>query len=275
LSNWINIGADGKGAMAQGTSFNSRMYAAGIGTTLRKSDNINDASPDWTVISGNLNWPTSGNLSGSTITGLAVNPDNSSDVWVVFSGYNATTKVYRSINAGNTWQNLTGSLPNVPVHTIAFQDQGTSNGNYEVYVGTDIGVFYRSNSSANWGYFSNGLPRVMVTDLEITNNYLYAGTYGRGIWRSLLYDNCPINSTYSATYNSERIFQASGTINTTITVTGTLGANVWMQAGDYVQLNPGFEAKAGGIYTAKAAPCGAVLLPEMQAVQPKKEEERP
>ncbi len=275
LSNWVNIGADGRGAMAQGTSFNSRMYASGANTTLRMSSNINDASPTWTTISGNLGWPALANLSGSTITGIAVNPDNSSEIWVCFSGYNATTKVYRSINAGNTWQNQTLSLPNVPVHTIAFQDQGANNGAYQIYIGTDIGVFYKSNSSANWGYFSNGLPRVMVTDLEITNNYLYAGTYGRGIWRTLVYDNCPTNASYSATYNSERVFQASGTINTTITVSGTLGANVWMQAGDYVQLNAGFEAKAGGIFTAKAAPCGAVLLPEMQAILPKEEEEVP
>jgi len=76
---------------------------------------------------------------------------------------------------------MTGELPNLPVHVIKFQSQGANNGDYQVYIGTDIGVFYRSNSLSNWAYFGNGLPRVMVTDIELNGTYIYAGTYGRGI----------------------------------------------------------------------------------------------
>ncbi len=261
-SGWVNIGGSGSGAMAQGTSNTNRFYAANnsnTSRTLRRSDNINDALPTWNIISGNPGWPSALTLSGSQITGLAVNPDNSNEIWVTFSGYNAGSKVIRSMDAGLNWTNMTGALPNLPVHVIKFQDQGANNGNYQVYIGTDIGVFYRSNTLSNWAYFGNGLPRVMVTDIELNGTYIYAGTYGRGIWRSDLFSNCPAAATYGATYNSERVFQASGTINATTTITGTIGTNVHMRAGNYVQLNPGFEAQAGSVYKATIGPCNAVL----------------
>ncbi|HSK13307.1 MAG TPA: hypothetical protein VK907_08830, partial [Phnomibacter sp.] len=241
-SGWVNIGGDGRAAIAQGTSNSARFYAAN-GTTLRTSGNINDATPTWSTISGTTNWPTGTNIAGTSITGIAVNPHNSGEVWVTFSGYNANTKVYRSTTTGSSWTNMTAGLPNLPVHTIVFQSQGANNGNYQVYVGTDIGVFYRSNTSGGWSFFGNGLPRVMVTDLEFNGTYLYAGTYGRGIWRTLPYATCPTNPNYVATYSDERVFQATGTLTSTSRIVGTVGANVWMKATNYVQLNPGFVAE--------------------------------
>ena len=57
------------------------------------------------------------------------------------------------------------------------------------YIGTDIGVFYRDNILGDWIPFSNGLPVVEVTDLEIqvSSGKLRAGTYGRGMWETALY----------------------------------------------------------------------------------------
>ncbi len=259
----MNIGADGRAAMAQGTSNSSRFYAAGGSDinnmrTLRRSDNINDATPTWATVSGNTGWPT-GLVENTQITGLAVNPRNSNEIWVTFSGYNAGNKVFRSTDAGATWTNLSGALPNLPVHVIKFQDQGANNGNYQVYIGTDIGVFYRSQSLTNWAFFSNGLPRVMVTDLELNGTYIYAGTYGRGIWRSDPFEACSANDSYSLTYDDERVFQASGTIVSTSTMAGTISTNVHMRAGNYVQLNPGFHAQAGAVFKATIGPCNAVL----------------
>ncbi len=271
INGWVNIGADGRGAMAQGTNNTARFYASGDGSNvIRRSDNINNASPTWTTISGNTGWPTAANLNGTQITSIAVNPANSADVWITFSGYQETTKVYRSTNSGDSWTNLTGALPNLPVHSIKVRDMGSSN--WEAYIGTDIGVFMRTNSFG-WTYFSNGLPRVIVTDVEINGTYIYAGTYGRGIFRSDLYSSCPENPSYAASYNGERVFQASGTINATTTIVGTVGTNVWMKAGNYVQLNPGFFAQSGSIYKASIGPCGATLLQAVNTEAKKEEEE--
>ena len=270
ISGWVNIGADGRGAMAQGTSFDARFYAAGNNTTLRRSDNVNDATPTWTIISGNTGWPTTG-MANSQITGITVNPNNSQEVWVCLSGYNAANKVLRSTDMGNTWTNMTGALPNLPVHTIKFAPSASG---YQVYIGTDIGVFYRSNNTTNWIYFSNGLPRVMVTDIEIVGDFIYAGTYGRGAWRSDLYGNCPVSLTYNITnFKGEWVIQASQTITTATEIFGGAGTNVHMRAGVSVTLNPGFEAKAGNIYRASIGNCNATLpLGPVVPLEGKKEE---
>jgi hypothetical protein len=59
------------------------------------------------------------------------------------------------------------------------------------YAATDVGVFVSPNEGANW-YNMNamGLPNVHVNDLWVysngSTNYLYAGTFGRGVWRCFL-----------------------------------------------------------------------------------------
>ena len=59
--------------------------------------------------------------------------------------------------------------------------QGSNEG---LYIGTDIGVFYTDASMTDWIPYQNGLPNVLVNDLEISyrDNTLWAGTYGRGLW---------------------------------------------------------------------------------------------
>jgi hypothetical protein len=54
----------------------------------------------------------------------------------------------------------------------------------------NYGVFYTDNTRNRWVAFSNGLPNVRINELEINSadNMLYAATYGRGLWRSNVYD---------------------------------------------------------------------------------------
>ena len=49
-----------------------------------------------------------------------------------------------------------------------------------IYIGTDAGIFYTSNSGEYWQSFSLNLPTVPVIDLKIHNptRTLIAGTYG-------------------------------------------------------------------------------------------------
>jgi ligand-binding sensor domain-containing protein len=77
-------------------------------------------------------------------------------------------------------------LPDLPVNAVAVNDNG------DIYIGTDIGVFYREEGGTSWMPFFNGLPKVPVTDLQITNSYIYASTFGRGIWGSSTHGNCPL-----------------------------------------------------------------------------------
>lgn len=117
----------------------------------------------------------------STVSYIAVNPANPEEVWVSCGNYDSGRKVFRTLDGGSNWTNESGTLPNVPANCIQLQ-QGTSG----VYVGTDIGVFYRDSTMTDWSMFSEGLPYTIVTELEFfyPEDKLRASTYGRGIWES-------------------------------------------------------------------------------------------
>ncbi len=119
----------------------------------------------------------------AAITNVTVSSTDPNMVWVTFSGYSATTKVYKSINSGTTWVNTSTGLPNVPCNTIVYQ---TGAANDVVYVGTDVGVFYMDNTMSTWVNYMTGLPRVCIRDLEIfyPTSKIRAGTFGRGTWES-------------------------------------------------------------------------------------------
>ena len=166
-------------------------------------------------------------------------------MWVTFSGYNGAVKVLRSLDGGDNWTNETDNLPNVPVHIVKYQPGTAFAG--PVYIGTDIGVFYRNNSIGAWISFNNDLPRTMVTDLEIstTSNGITAATYGRGFWRSPLYATCDLNLTLNTSMTGDQYQQASSTISVTGDIIGGAGTRVLLKAGGYINFNEGFEAKAG------------------------------
>lgn len=204
----------------------------------------------------------SGNHSGRPVTDLAFAPNNGSRLWLTFGGYNATNKVLYSANGGDnggSWTDITGSLPNVPVNCIVYDPNGTSID--AIYIGTDIGVFYRDNNLGDWIPFNNGLPVVEITDLEIhPTGLLRAGTYGRGIWETSLYSSCPSNITLNTGNTSIYMpyyFQASQTISSTALHFGN-GANVYYKAGAELILSPGFigSAQGGNTFEAAVGPCG-------------------
>ena len=85
-------------------------------------------------------------------------------------------------------------------------------------MGTDVGIFYRNSTLGDWVSFSTGLPNVVVRELEIqqSSKKLWAGTYGRGLWKSDLYStsasgNAPIITSFSPD---------NGTTGTKVTIQG-------------------------------------------------------
>lgn len=254
---WVNLGGSGGTAdFAMGTSNTDRGYIAS-GSTIRRTDNLSNASPTWTLKSGNPGWPS---LGSASITGLTVNPDNSLEIWVSLSGYNAAVKVLRSTDGGDNWTNETDNLPNVPVHVVKFEDNNGAPGG-AVYIGTDIGVFYRDdvNTSGLWVMFGNDLPRTMVTDMEVneTAGVITVSTYGRGFWRSTVFSGCDANLSLTTSMSGSMYHQASSTITVTGDVTGGAGTQVFLKANSSVVFNPGFEIKAGNEMKAFIGPCDA------------------
>ena len=100
-------------------------------------------------------------LPDAAISSIAVDPAQPLHVFVCLSGYVAGEKVYESTDGGGTWTNISGNLPNVPANTLVYQE-GSTDG---LYVGTDLGVYYTDNTLSNWQPFSQGLPRLAITEL--------------------------------------------------------------------------------------------------------------
>lgn len=194
------------------------------------------------------------------ITDLAFNADNGNELWVTYGGY-STKKVKYSNNGGTTWTDISGSLPHIPINCIVFDDNNGSPAG-AVYIGTDIGVFYRDHTLGDWVPFSNGLPVVEVTDLEIheLDGTLRAATYGRGIWETSLYSVCPFSrllSTANTSYFMPYYFQVSNNISSEAWHFGS-GANVFYKAGVEIVLTPGFHVQGApdNVFKATIGPCG-------------------
>jgi len=121
-------------------------------------------------------------IGSASITSIIVSNTNPEKAWVTFSGYSAANKIWYTVDAGNTWTNYSTGLPNLPVNCITLQhcsDDG-------LYVGTDVGVYFRDNSHSSWQSYFSGLPNVDVQELEIAYSIgkIRAATNGRGLWES-------------------------------------------------------------------------------------------
>ncbi|MCP5007828.1 MAG: hypothetical protein GY941_28410 [Planctomycetes bacterium] len=143
-----------------------------------------DGGTNWDVVDNNP--PTV--LPNRWVKDIAINPSNSNEVFVTFSGYNIDN-VWHTTDAGLTWTQRTGTvpynLPELPVNTIRYHP---SNQNW-VYIGTDLGIFASEDKGLTWNvtprYTGNeGPANVEVSELFWQGGeYLIAATHGRGMFR--------------------------------------------------------------------------------------------
>jgi len=130
-------------------------------------------------------WNTIDPAPGQFIAGITIDPDNAGKIWLAITS-SGTDKVLYSKNAGSTFTNITANLTSMGLNCITFQ----KNANNALYVGTEVGIFFKDSTMSNWVTFNTDLPNVGVRELEI--NYgigkIRAATFGRGIWEASLYN---------------------------------------------------------------------------------------
>lgn len=164
----------------------------------------------WKTTNGGTSWSdiTTGlPVAYCNITYISVKADDPQTVWVSLGGYNAL-KVFQTTNGGTTWSDISGGLPSIPVMCV-IQNKLVTN-RIELYAATDVGVYFKKGSS-NWQLFSSGLPNVLTTELEIyyapvpENSKIYVATFGRGLWKSDLYNDgtAPTNLAASPVSSSQ------------------------------------------------------------------------
>ncbi len=254
-TNWLFSSSNSGGWFLRTCPSNgNRIYAAGgnaynstVGS-LRRSD---DGGVTWVgnLLSASPGFPNN----FPKITSINVDPTNSNRVWVTFGGFEDGVKVAYSNDAGLNWVNRSGSLPNLPVNCIALDN------NNNAYIGTDNGVYYRGASMNDWVPFYNNLPYVPVTELVISEagNRIRAATFGRGIWSSDLYNNCPADMTVTGILEGQEYYEASNSINSTALLKTSAGTKVQMRGGNEVVLQDGFTARETTEFRALTGPCGS------------------
>lgn len=142
---------------------------------------VSKGSSLWRTTNGGTTW-TSCTSPSYTITDMVVHPTGPDTLYITQSGYNDGVKVLKSEDGGTSWINISGSLPNIPANCIQTHHDGDST----LYVGMDIGVYYKNATSGDWVLYNTGLPNVEITDIDIDSesNQLFIATYGRGAWKN-------------------------------------------------------------------------------------------
>jgi len=97
---------------------------------------------------------------------------------------------YYSTDFGESWafSDPPGDCPfGCGIFTYTFR--GSS-----VFAGDEVGMFFSTDRGASWIQVNEGFPQCPIPDVEAScadNNYLFAGTFGDGVWRKLLATTTP------------------------------------------------------------------------------------
>ncbi len=229
-------------SMAIAPSNGDYVYAA----TNNKLFKTTNGGTTWSNITSGLP------VASASITYITVSSANPNQLYVTFSGYSASNKIFMSTNGGSSWTNISTGLPNAPVNCVAYQTAAED----ALYVGTDIGVYYKNNSTA-WTYYNTNMPAVSVRELDIhyATSKIRAATFGRGIWESDLANVVTVQIPIANFTANQTTINAGQSINFTDQSTNTPTNWTWTFTGGNPSTsssqNPTVSYVNPGTYTVK------------------------
>ena len=139
------------------------------------------------------------NPGGFDVSSVAVDAHDATGktVYVTVMGFAGNGKsapqVYRSVDGGAHWTNISSNLPNAPANGVVVDPNDANT----LYVASDTGVYVTTQvancATANcWSVYGVGLPNAPVVGLAVAagmstgdgrTGELRVATYGRGIWQ--------------------------------------------------------------------------------------------
>lgn len=208
---------------------------------LYKTKNIRALNPTFELMNNNYRFIDIALSSSNTIYGIL--------------NLNGVGQIYKSTDSGVTFEEITDDLPGISFNCIIVDSFERT-----VYLGTDIGVFYRTNVMDEWLPFSNGLPNVMVTELEFNKSLsmpkLRASTFGRGVWETdLACYNYNIEEDILVDEISDSyFFQALNNLSSNVVL--PVNEPITFLAGNKITLMPGFSTSPNSFFKAVISSCG-------------------
>lgn len=130
------------------------------------------------------------------ITSIEIDPKKPKTIYLTLAGYSGRRwappgvvgekpinvgkgHVFKSTNAGKSFKNITGNLPNSPANYVIRRGK-------QLIVATDIGVFISKNlKGKKWAKLGKGLPTAPVLTLQLkpgNPNIMVVATFGRGVY---------------------------------------------------------------------------------------------
>lgn len=150
--------------------------------------------------------------------------------------------IVKSTDRGKFWKSISGDLPERgSVYTIV-QDHVNEN---LLFAGTEFGIFFTVDGGEKWVQLKEGIPTIVIRDLEIQRreNDLVAASFGRGFY--ILDDYSPLRHLHDETIQQKAMLFPI--------------KKAWM----YIQARPlGWREKGtqgAGFYTAPNPPFGATF----------------
>lgn len=159
---------------------------------------------------------TSFSVGVGVISGIDIEKNNPQHLLVSISNYNVVS-VYESKDGGQSWINVEGNLPNMPVYTCLFNPKDPS----QALVGTELGVWAStkldgSNTSWTPPVGGKGTPLVRSTLLQHRNSddMIAVSTYGRGLFTSDVFSSPRVKLQVRPIHytNSNLTFYGSGSL---------------------------------------------------------------
>ena len=156
---------------------------------------------------GTTAWASARPRSGS-VSSIAFDPANPNVIYAVYSSLKSLSTdahVYRSSDGGAIWTASDGagasSLPDIPAFRLIVNPYNP----VQLFLGTDLGIYVSQDGGNTWAS-DTSMVDVVVEELTLDNglnsNWLFAFTYGRGIYRVPLPGAPNPSCTYSVSPSS-------------------------------------------------------------------------
>jgi photosystem II stability/assembly factor-like uncharacterized protein len=117
----------------------------------------------------------------SNITSIEASAVDAETAYVIASAFRGDSHpyIYRTRDAGKTWQKIVSGLPQNVIARVVREDPARKG---LLYAGTETGVYVSFDSGDSWQPMQFNLPTTSVRDLNVHGDDLVAATYGRGLW---------------------------------------------------------------------------------------------